>query len=554
MQPAPLDLRTNVMPVRSTNASEESVRDLLEFARSGALAAIETESLPLTCLLDKSRWAELRHDYCALVERPRSARGRLERLGDELDTELAGFAEMLEAGGGPARLDGDRLVVPRDVGDGLLASVAELKAWVKELIPPVELAEVVIQIDAECGFSQHLLHAAGARSPTPAMLMHLYEAILAQATNLGPEAMARASGLSYEQIAHATAWYLREETLTPTTDTVVNHHHRLPISRLWGDGTFSSSDGQRFPVQVQAANAVALPRYFGLGRGITAYTWVSDHYATYANKVVETNLRDATFVLDGIFGLQDRDSELDIAEHTTDTAGYTELVFAVFDLVGLKFSPRIRDLADQQLWHLDDTAIPALVEPWMRQRINTERIAEHWDDMLRVGASIQQGHVASSLLIAKLQAHPRKNQLTRALQEYGRLVKTLLILRYLQDPAYRKRVGRQLNKGESVNALRDTVLYAHHGNIRHRQLADQAAQAACLSLVVNCVAAWNATYLAAAVERLRAGGFVVADDDISHLGPTMCEHINVHGRYHFTLDQPPKSLRPLTALMQKTAR
>ena len=36
--------------------------------------------------------------------------------------------------------------------------------------------------------------------------------------------------------------------------------------------------------------------------------------------------------------------------------------------------------------------------------------------------------------------------------------KTLFILRYLQDPAYRKRVGRQLNKGESVNALRDTVL------------------------------------------------------------------------------------------------
>jgi hypothetical protein len=35
--------------------------------------------------------------------------------------------------------------VPRDIGDDLLASVAQLQAWVKELLPPVELAEVVIQ-------------------------------------------------------------------------------------------------------------------------------------------------------------------------------------------------------------------------------------------------------------------------------------------------------------------------------------------------------------------------------------------------------------------------
>jgi len=123
---------------------------------------------------------------------------------------------------------------------------------------------------------------------------------------------------------------------------------------------------------------------------------------------------------------------------------------------------------------------------------------------------------------------------------------TLFILRYLQDPSYRKRVGRQPNKGESVQGLRDTVLFAHHCTVRHRKLADQAAQAACLTPVVNCIAAWNASYLAEAVDRLRAAGLAVADDDISHLGPTMSEHINVHGRYHFNLDTPPKTLRPLT--------
>nr|MBA3955858.1 Tn3 family transposase [Acidimicrobiia bacterium] len=121
-------------------------------------------------------------------------------------------------------------------------------------------------------------------------------------------------------------------------------------------------------------------------------------------------------------------------------------------------------------------------------------------------------------------------------------------LGYLQQPELRKRVGRQLNKGESLHALRETVHFAHHGNVRHRQLADQAAQALCLTLVVNCVAAFNAGLLTQAVDQLCSTGLEIDDDDVSHLGPTMTEHINVHGRYHFNLDQAPKRLRDMPAL------
>ena len=226
----------------------------------------------------------------------------------------------------------------------------------------------------------------------------------------------------------------------------MNYHHHLPATALWGDGTFASSDGQRFPVQVKAANAGALPRYFGFGRGLSVLTSVTDHYATFGTKVIPANAREGLFALDEIFALRDRDSELAIAGHTTDTAGFTDLLFGVYDVVGLGFSPRIRDLADQRLWRLDDTALPDLMEPLMVNRVNVELIAAHWDDLLRLGASIHEGAVLPSLLLTKLQAFPRQNALARALQEHGRLVKTLFILRYLQRPEMRRRVGGQLNK------------------------------------------------------------------------------------------------------------
>jgi len=427
----------------------------------------------------------------------------------------------------------------------VLFEAERLKHLVRSVFPRVvELTEVVVAVDTACGFSEHLLHTVGATSRSPAMLTHLYAAVLAQATNLGPAAMARASGLSYDQIAHATAWYLRDETLTAAIDTVINYHHRLPAARLWGDGTFSSSDGQRFPVQVKALNAGALPRYFGFGKGISVLTSVTDHYATYGTRVIATKAREGLFALDEIFALRDRDSELAIAEHTTDTAGFTDLLFGAYDLVGLAFSPRIRDLADQRLWCLDGTDMPALVRPLVANRANTERVVAHWDELLRLGASVHEGIVPPSLILTKLQAYPRQNALAAALQEYGRLVKTLFVLRYLQRPELRKRVGGQLNKGESLQGLRDRVNFAHHGDVRHRQIADQAAQALCLSLVVNCIAAFNADLLGQAADRLRDAGFDVADDDIAHLGPTMTEHLNVHGRYYFDLTSTPKPLRP----------
>ncbi|WP_442948826.1 Tn3 family transposase [Nostoc sp.] len=45
---------------------------------------------------------------------------------------------------------------------------------------------------------------------------------------------------------------------------------------------------------------------------------------------------------------------------------------------------------------------------------------------------------------------PRKHPLTWALQEYGRLIKTVHILRWYADKTNRRRLNRQINKGEAL--------------------------------------------------------------------------------------------------------
>ena len=148
-----------------------------------------------------------------------------------------------------------------------------------------------------------------------------------------------------------------------------------------------------------------------------------------------------------------------------------------------------------------------------------------------------------------LHAYPRQNVLTRALQEYGRLIKTLFILRYLESEDYRRQINAQLNKGESLHALREFLFVADKGVIRRKQEEAQTNQAMCLNLITNAVVVWNTVYMQAVLDSLRAGGRSIEEDDVAHLSPARFEHVNPYGKYVFPLEEAERrqGLRPLRA-------
>nr|WP_231912376.1 transposase [Rhodococcus sp. EPR-157] len=63
--------------------------------------------------------------------------------------------------------------------------------------------------------------------------------------------------------------------------------------------------------------------------------------------------------------------------------------------------------------------------------------------------------------------------------------------------------ARQLNKGESLHALRQHLLYAHEGTVRARHLEGQTEQAWCLTLATNAVIDWTAEYYGLSTEQMR---------------------------------------------------
>jgi hypothetical protein len=129
------------------------------------------------------------------------------------------------------------------------------------------------------------------------------------------------------------------------------------------------------------------------------------------------------------------------------------------------------------------------------------------------------------------------------------LVTTLFILRDLASQDYRRRINAQLNKGESLHALRDWLFVADKGVIRRKQEAAQTNQAMGLNLLTNAVVVWNTVYMPAVLDCLHTEGLPVEEDDLAHLSPTRFEHVNPYGKYIVPLEPAAQrhGLRPLRA-------
>jgi TnpA family transposase len=123
-------------------------------------------------------------------------------------------------------------------------------------------------------------------------------------------------------------------------------------------------------------------------------------------------------VLDGLLY---HESDLRIEEHYTDTAGFTDHVFALMHLLGYRFAPRIRDLADRRLYVPDCRKDYPALRGLIGGVLNQKWIRSHWDEILRLATSIEKGTVTASLMLRKLGSYPRQNGLAVALRELGRI-------------------------------------------------------------------------------------------------------------------------------------
>lgn len=400
----------------------------------------------------------------------------------------------------------------------------------------VPLAEILATVNRHCGLLDEFCHwqqAHTRQAPNPATL---FAGIMGLGCGIGAQRMARISpSVTERELEHAINWRFSLDNIVAANDRVASAMDRMELPAIYRrskETLHTSSDGQKFEVRRESLNASYSFKYFGKGQGVSAYTFIDERNILWHSLVFSAAERESAYVIDGLMHNDVIRSDI----HSTDEHGYNETIFGVTHLLGLSYAPRIKNIGKQQLYRFHsrrkDGANWAITPA---KYVNEAAIRENWDDLLRLVATIKLKEAAASDIFRRLNSHSHQHRLYKAMKAFGQIIKSLFILRYLDDLKLRQAIEKQLNKVELANRFTRAVAVGNPREFAQVEKEEQEIAEACNRLIKNCIICWNYLYLA---RRLEQTATPEERDQllrtIATHSPIAWGHINMLGEYDFS--------------------
>ncbi|WP_331738870.1 Tn3 family transposase [Streptomyces sp. NBC_01276] len=514
---------------------------------------------PRARLLDGPRWEAVRDDVLAGLSLEQPIEEHLQGLTRALDAAWRQMAARLEEAGPTAKVE---VVVPPEGGRAKLSvdklgalgeseSLAWLRKTTEAMLPRIDLPDLLFEVNSWTGFLDAFTHVSTSATRMEGLPVSLVALLVSEACNIGltPVTNPAYPELTRSRLSHVDQNYLRVETIAAANAALIEAQARVPLAQMWGGGLLASVDGLRFVVPKRSINSAPSPKYFAQKRGLTWLNAVNDQVSGIGAMLVPGTPRDSLHTLDVLLTL---DGGVRPEMVATDNASYSDMAFGIYKMLGFRFAPRFRDLADQRFWRAEIPGAEEVshygpLEPIARNKVNLKRIREQWPDMLRVAGSLITNQVRAYDLIRMFGREGHPTPLGQGFAEYGRIEKTFHLFDLVDpvDDTYRRRMNRQLTVQESRHTLARDLCHGKRGHIQQAYREGQEDQLASLGLVLNAVVLWTTRYLDAAVTELQRAGHTIAEEDMARLSPLKTKHLNVLGRYAFAASQPEKGLRPL---------
>lgn len=403
-------------------------------------------------------------------------------------------------------------------------------------LPGIGVADLLWFVSQDTEFLKsfsHVLDRYVKHDPDPREIL---ACIVAMGTNMGIGKMSEVSGMSFTSLLNTARNFLRQETLHAANDAISNATAGLSAFHLYDIRAeiHSSSDGQRIETQIDTVNARYSPKYFGLQKGVSAYTMVANHVPVNA-KIIGTHEHESHYVFDLLYN---NTSDIRPERHSTDTHGTNQVNFWILHVFGYQFAPRYRDL-HKKMEKLVGARNPSdygdlLIKP--SRKIYEELIVSEWPNVQRIMASLAQKDVTQATIIRKLSSYTRQNQTKKALWELDNMCRTIYILKFIDDVSLRQSVQKALNRGEAYHRFRKSVAYVNSGKFRVRTEAEQHIWNECSRLIANAIIYYNTALLSKVYEQKRAAGEEEAVNLLRGVSPVAWRHVNLIGKFEFTAE------------------
>jgi TnpA family transposase len=470
-------------------------------------------------------------EFCSEVGLPTSAGGftaalkeRHAQAAADLDAGYPDNADLV--------IDTDGVPVLKPLrGMGTSAAAVQLGEAIRRRMPERTLIQILARTAYWLGWWRHFGPASGSDPKLKDPQGRYVLTTFACGSNMGPyEAARHIPGITAHEISLAKNRHASIAKLNKAIAEVVNAFTQLDLTRAWGDGSTVATDGTQVDTYIDNLLAENHIRYGGFG-GI-AYHYVADHYIALFSRFVPCGAWEAIYIIDGLLA---NASDVKPGTIHADTQGQSFPVFTLAHLFGFDLMPRIRNWKDLIFFRHSAQAeyehIEALFGETGRNVIDWRLIEKMWPDLIRVAISIREGRLNSVTMLRRLTSNSRRNEIYKAFREVGRSVRTVALLRYLADPALRRRVTAATNKVEAYNGFSAWLRFGNAGVIADNDPAEQEKIIKFNSLLANCVVFHTALDMTNVVRELIAEGWDITAELLAQLSPYLTEHINRFGIY-----------------------
>ena len=401
----------------------------------------------------------------------------------------------------------------------------------------IHMQEMLATVDQAANFLDEFEHwQVKYQRAKPAKKL-LLAGIIGFGCDIGHRKLAQISKqIDEAELDNTVNWYFSLQNVQDANDRILRLMDRMNLPNIYrqnSDILHTSSDGQKFEMAVDSLNANYSFKYLGKDKGVSVVTFVDMRDFMWHSTVISSSEREAAYVIDGLMHNDVVQSDI----HSTDTHGYSEVLSGATHLLHFGFAPRIKGLGQQQLYafkhrrHYQEQGHVLLPYHCIREA----QIEDQWDEILRFIATIRLKITTASQLFKRLNFYSRQHPLYRALKEFGKIPKTLFILKYCDDLQLRQAIEKQLNKGEGSNKFSKAVSFGHSHEFIQGEKEDQKIAEACRRLIKNAIVCWNYPYLSREL----------AKEKSEERRPTLIEairngsvatwaHFNLHGEFDFS--------------------
>jgi TnpA family transposase len=364
-----------------------------------------------------------------------------------------------------------------------------------------------------------------------------FAGIMGYGCDIGHRKLAQISNkINTNELENVVRWYFSLQNVQAANDCILQFISQLDLPQVFqskSEKLHTSSDGRKREVDGDSLNANYSFKYFGQNKGVSIISFIDMRNFMWYSTVISSAEREAAYVIDGLMYNNVVKSDI----HSTDTHGYSEVIFAASHLLGFEFAPRIKGLGKQNLYafkirkHYEEQEFILLPTRCIQEGI----IENQWDDILRFIATIQLKITSASQLFKRLNSYSKQHSLYQALKEFGKIHKSLFILKYYDDCPFRQSIEAQLNKVEGSNKFSKAVSFGHNDEFIQSEKEDQEIAESCCRLIKNAIVCWNYLYLsreltseknderkAKLLEAIQNGSVVT------------WAHFNLHGEFDFS--------------------